>query len=32
MGNCHSSKTNVDRGEAAVDIGFLGMTISKVNL
>ena len=32
MGNCHSSKINVDRGEAAVDIGFRGLTISHVNL
>ena len=32
MGNCHSSKINVDRGETAVDIGFLGLTISHVNL
>ena len=32
MGNCHPEKTNVDRGEAEVDIGFLGMTISHVNL
>ena len=22
MGNCHPEKTNVDRGEAEVDIGF----------
>ena len=24
MGNCHPEKTNVDRGEAKVDIGFRG--------
>ena len=24
MGNCHSKKTNVDRGDAEVDIGFRG--------
>ena len=27
MGNCHPEKTNVDRGEAEVDIGFRGVTI-----
>ena len=32
MGNCHTKKTNVDRGKAEVDIGFLGMTISHVTL
>ena len=30
MGNCHSEKTNVERGEAKADIGFRGMTISHV--
>ena len=28
MGNCHPEKTNVHRGEAEVDIGFLEVTIS----
>ena len=28
MGNCHPSKNNVGRGEAEVDIGFRGVTIS----
>ena len=28
MGNCHPEKTNVDPGEAQVDIGFRGLTIS----
>ena len=32
MGNCHPEKTNVDRGEAEVDIGFRGVTISHVTL
>ena len=32
MGNCHPKKTNVDRGEAEVDIGFRGLTISHVTL
>ena len=32
MGNCHPEKTNVDRGEAEVDIGFRGLTISHVTL
>ena len=32
MGNCNPSKTNVDRGEAEVDIGFRGVTISYVTL
>ena len=32
MGNCHPEKTNVDRGEAEVDIGFRGVTISHVIL
>ena len=32
MGNCHPKKTNVDRGEAEVDIGFRGVTISHVTL
>ena len=26
MGNCHPEKTNVERGEAEVDIGFRGLT------
>ena len=30
MGNCHPEKTNVDRAEAEVDIGFRGLTISPV--
>ena len=32
MGNCHPEQTNVDRGEAEVDIqfGFRGVTISHV--
>ena len=30
MGNCHQEKTNVDQGEAEVDIGFQGVTISHV--
>ena len=29
---CHPSKTNVDRGKAVVDIGFLGLTISHITL
>ena len=32
MGNCHLEKTDVDRGEAEVDIGFQGVTISHVTL
>ena len=32
MGNCHPEKTNVDRGEAEVDIGFRGVTIYRVTL
>ena len=32
MENCHRDKTNVDRGEAEVDIGFRGVTISNVIL
>ena len=32
MENCHPEKTNVDRGQAEVDIGFLGVTISHVTL
>ena len=32
MGNCHPEETNVDRGEAEVDIGFRGVTISYVTL
>ena len=32
MGNCHPSKTNVNKGFASVDIDFLGMTISYVTL
>ena len=32
MGNCHPSKTNVNLGFASVDIVFLGVTISHVNL
>ena len=32
MGNCHPEKTNVDRGEAEVDIDFRGVTISHVIL
>ena len=32
MGNCHPEKNNVDRGEAEVDIGFGGVTISHVTL
>ena len=28
MGNCHPEKTNVNRGEAEVDIGFREVTIS----
>ena len=32
MGNCHPEKSNVDRGEAEVDIGFLGVTIVQVTL
>ena len=32
MGNCHPEKTNVDRGEAKVDIGFRGVVISHVTL
>ena len=29
VGNCYPEKTNVDRGEAEVDIGFRGLTIIK---
>ena len=32
MGNCHPEKTNVDRGEAEVDIGIKGVTISHVTV
>ena len=32
IGNCHPRKTNVDRGEGEVDIGFRGVTISHVTL
>ena len=32
MENCHPEKTNVDRGEAEVDIGLQGVTISHVTL
>ena len=32
MGNCHPEKTNVYRGEVEVDIGFQGVSISKVTL
>ena len=32
MGNCHPKKTNVDRGEAEVDIGFRGVTICHITL
>ena len=32
MGNCYPEKTNVDRGEAEVDIGFGGVTISHVTV
>ena len=32
MENCHPEKPNVDRGEAEVDIGFLGVTITHVTL
>ena len=32
MENCHPEKTNVDRGEAEVDIGLQGVTISHVSL
>ena len=32
MGNCHPSKTNVNRGEVSVDIGFLGVTTIHVTL
>ena len=32
MEHCHPEKTNVDRGEAKVDIGFRGVTISNVTL
>ena len=32
MGNCHPEKTNVDRGEAEVDIGFRGVTIFLVTV
>ena len=28
MGKCHSEKTNVNWGEAEIDIGFPGVTIS----
>mgnify|MGYP003687683409 CR=1 FL=1 len=31
MGNCHPSKTNVNRGRAKVNIGFQGVTISHVS-
>ena len=31
MENCYPEKTNVDRGEAEVDISFRGVTISHVN-
>ena len=27
MGNSHTEKSNVDRGETEVDIGFRGLTI-----
>ena len=30
MGICHPEKTNVDRGEAEVDIGFGGMLIKYI--
>ena len=32
MGNCHSEKTNFDRGEVKIDICFQGVTISHVTL
>ena len=32
MGNCDPEKTNVDRGEAEVDIGFRGVISSHVTL
>ena len=32
MENCNSEKTNVDRGEAEVDIGFRGVTMFHVTL
>ena len=32
MRNCHAEKTNVDRGEAEVDIGFRGVIISHATL
>ena len=32
MGNCHPENSNVERGEAEVDIGFRGVTISHVIL
>ena len=32
MGNCHPEKTNVDRGEPEVDIGFRAVTVSHVTL
>ena len=32
MGSCHPDNTNVDRGEAEVDICFRGVTISHVTL
>ena len=30
MGKCHHEKTDVDRGEAEVDMGFRGVTVSHV--
>ena len=32
MGNCHRELTNVDQGEAEIDIGFRKVTISHVTL
>ena len=32
MGNCHTEKSNIDRGEAEVDIVFQGVTISNATL
>ena len=32
MGSCSPEKTNVDLGEAEVDIGFRGVTISVVDI
>ena len=32
MENCDPEKPNVDQGEAEVDIGFRGVTISQVTL